>query len=228
MQLSLQVIYKEFQIQVWMRMICILGLDREIENRIELENGKEIVGIKKKTRRQRNQRRASASSESAGMNVPVGVSQFSQVHTQPLGVQPTKKASLKHDKTLFLVLLSMLGLLCLLNLFLIYKIWGLERKISMKSENLPSFKGFEQPSTSSDWVDILHKQEILHNQDLAGWRAAVEAASKLLQQTENSMLRMTQGFNRDLNRKLLKQLLKMEEDTHGKVMFKDEILEQEL
>eukprot|EP00092_Neocalanus_flemingeri_P103485 GFUD01132440.1.p1 GENE.GFUD01132440.1~~GFUD01132440.1.p1 ORF type:complete len:529 (-),score=119.34 GFUD01132440.1:262-1848(-) len=205
------------------------GLDREIENRIDLENGKE-VGIKKKTRRQRNQRRASASGESVGVNVPVGISQLTQGNSQPLGAQPGKKPSLKHDQTLFLVLLSMLGFLCLLNLFLIYKIWGLEAKISMRSDNLSSFQVFEQqpPSTSSDWLDILHKQEILHNQDLAGWRAAVEAASRLLQQTENSMLRLTQGFNRESNRRLLKHLLKLEEDTYGKAMFKDEMVEQEL
>jgi len=207
------------------------GLDREIENRLEGENGKELVGIKKKTRRQRNQRRASASGESVGVSVPVGISQFAQGNSQPLGSQPNKKPSLKHDQTLFLVLLTMLGLLCLLNLFLIYKIWGLESKISLRSENFSSFQVFEQQqqaSSSRDWLDVLHKQEILHNQELAGWRAAVEAASKLLQQTENGMLRLTQGFNRETNRRLLKQLLKLEEDTYGKAMFKDDLVEQEL
>lgn len=205
------------------------GLDREIEQRIELESGKEIVGNKKKTRRQRNQRRASASSESVGPSVPVGVSQFPQVHVQPMGAQPTEKASLKHDQTLFLVLLSMIGLLCLLNLFLIYKIWGLESKMSMKSEKLSGFQSFgsNDPSTSSDWLDILHKQEIVHSHDLNGWREAVETAAKLLQQTENSMLRLAQGFNRESNRRLLKNLLKYEEDMYGKAFFKDAI-EKEL
>ena len=50
----------------------------------------------------------------------------------------------------------------------------------------------EEPGTSSDWLDVLHRQEVLHNQDLAGWRAAVETAAKLLQQTEGSMLKLSQ------------------------------------
>ena len=116
-----------------------------------------------------------------------------------MGAQPTEKASLKHDQTLFLVLLSMIGLLCLLNLFLIYKIWGLESKMSMKSEKLSGFPSFgsDDPSTSSDWLDILHKQEIVHSHDLNGWREAVETAAKLLQQTENSMLRLAQVIRLD-------------------------------
>ena len=51
---------------------------------------------------------------------------------------------------------------------------------------------FDKPSTSSDWLDILQKQEILHNQDLANWKTAVEAAARLLHQTENSMGRLNQ------------------------------------
>ena len=90
----------------------------------------------------------------------------------------------------------MLGLLCLLNLFLIYKIWGLESKIMRQSGSESSFQDMvaEEPGTgtSSDWLDVLHRQEVLHNQDLAGWRAVVETAAKLLQQTEGSMLKLSQ------------------------------------
>merc|ERR1719312_270770 len=206
------------------------GLEKEIENRIAEETGKEVIGNKKKTRRQRNQRRASASSESV-LGAPVGqvFSQVSQVFNQPKVTQPNPKSSLKHDQTLVLILLSMLGLLCLLNLFLIYKIWGLESKMAMKSETFSSFhdKGLKEPSSSSDWLDVLHKQEVLHNQDLAGWRAAVESATKLLQQTENSMIRLAQGFNQESNRRLLQNLLKYEESTYGK-MFKEETAQKEL
>jgi len=206
------------------------GLEKEIENRIAEETGKEIIGNKKKTRRQRNQRRASASSESVlGAPVSQVFSQVSQVFSQPKVTQPTPKSSLKHDQTLVLILLSMLGLLCLLNLFLIYKIWGLESKMAMKSETFSSFhdKGPREPSSSSDWLDVLHKQEVLHNQDLAGWRAAVESATKLLQQTENSMIRLAQGFNQESNRRLLQNLLKYEESTYGK-MFKEDTAQKEL
>lgn len=204
------------------------GLEKEIENRIAEETGKEPMGIKKKTRRQRNQRRASASSESV-LGAPAGVSQLSQVFTQPKVCQPVQKTSLKHDQTLVLILLSMLGLLCLLNLFLIFKIWGLESKMAMKSETLGNFheQSIKEPSSRNEWLDVLHKQEVLHNQDLAGWKAAVESATKLLQQTENSMLRLSQGFNQESNRRLLQNLLKYEQSTYGKI-FKEDIVKKEL
>ena len=167
------------------------GLDREIENNLEMANGKDL-GVKKKTRRQRNQRRASMSGESVGVNAPVGISQFAQANNEPMRAQPMKSQSLKHDQTLFLVLLSMLGLLCLLNLFLIFKIWGLEDKISRREDVSIFPDPDEQPDSSRYWVEILHRQELLHNQDLASWRAAVETAAKLLKQTEHSFLRLAQ------------------------------------
>ena len=168
----------------------IPGLEKEIDSRIEAELGKDIVGNKKKTRRQRNQRRVSASSESVG----VVVGQPSQMYGQSKTTQPVQKSSLKHDQTLFLILLSMIGLLCLLNLFLVFKIWALESKMAMTSEHFANSvnTGAREPSSSSEWLDILHKQEVLHSRDLAGWKAAVESAAKLLQQTENNMLRLSQ------------------------------------
>jgi len=202
------------------------GLEKEIETRIEAEMGKEMVGNKKKTRRQRNHRRVSASSESVGMAVGHTSQMYGQSKTTQ---QPVPKSSLKHDQTLFLILLSMIGLLCLLNLFLVFKIWALESKIAMTSESFVNFgsPGTREPSSSSEWLDILHKQEVLHSQDLAGWKAAVESAAKLLQQTENNMLRLSQGFNRESNRRLLQNLLKYEENTYGK-MFKEDLVETEL
>jgi hypothetical protein len=157
-----------------------------------MANGKD-PGVKKKTRHQRNQRRASMSGESVGVNAPVGMSQFAQASNEPMRIQPMQGQSLKHDLTLFLVLHSMLGLLCLLNLFLIFKIWGLEDKISRR-EDVSIFPDpdEQQPDSSRYWVEILHNQELLHNQDLASWRAAVETAAKLLKQTEHSFLSLAQ------------------------------------
>merc|ERR1719318_1212760 len=124
------------------------GLSREIENNLEMANGKDPV-IKKKTRRQRNQRRASMSGESAIVNnAPVGISQFAQANHEPMRTQPLKSQSLKHDQTLFLVLLSMLGLLCLLNLFLIFTIWGLEDKISRRADVETAAKMLKQTENS--------------------------------------------------------------------------------
>jgi len=207
------------------------GLDREIENRIEQEAGKEAV-TKKKTRRLRNQRRTSASSESVVTNVPIGVNQYPQVHPQHNSMKlynEKNEKSLKHDQSLFLVLLSMLGLLCILNIFLIYKIWGLENKMLMKTETeTVSNLIFDKPSTSSDWLDILQKQEILHNQDLANWKTAVEAAARLLHQTENSMGRLNQAFTQESNRRLLKELLKNEETFENNPFFDRDIGKREL
>ena len=127
----------------------------------------------------------------------------------------------------------------LLNLFLICK----EDKILSK-EDVSIFPDpdEQQPDSSRYWVEIMHRQELLHNQELASWRAAVETAAKLLKQTEHSFLRLaqvmhiwnkehfftfhvvSQGFNQENNRRLLKLLLnKMDEDTFGKLDREDDL-----
>jgi hypothetical protein len=57
----------------------------------------------------------------------------------------------------------------------------------------------------------LREQETQHHRDLQAWRTAVEAASNLLQQTENTMQKLSQSFDRETNWQLLKTLVRLEE-----------------
>ena len=80
---------------------------------------------------------------------------------KPFDVDAGKKSSLRHDQTLFLILLSLLGFLCILNLFLIHKIWGLEYKMSMKHQSLNlKVLQYDPPSSASDWLHLLERQEV--------------------------------------------------------------------
>jgi len=189
------------------------SLEREVEGK--LEEAKVEGGQKKKTRRQRNQqRRASASEQSS---VVSGAPQVPHVRGVNPVKQQQKQSTMTGEPTVFPVLMILLGVLCLVNFTLVIKIWGLEDKLATRqSSNMwdsPPVRG-----GGGDWVDVLRKQEIQHNQDMANWKASVEAASLLLRQTEQNIVRITQeSFNRDLNHQLLKHILKLEEDTFRKV-----------
>ena len=129
------------------------------------------------------------------------------------------------------LLMLMLGFLCLLNMFLVLKIWGIEQKLAYKFDSLPSLQdaSLQAPRTASDWLDILQKQESLHTQELTSWKVAVEATSKLLHQTENSLLAVADSFTTDTSNPMLKvkSLLKIDSDTYNKAV-PDHVIDNEL
>ena len=200
-----------------------------MENKQE-EEGKDLAaaGKKVKTRRQRNQRKASTSDVS---NNPGTVMQhhFLKRETNP-GPSIPETARVDNGRLLKL-LMFMLGFLCLLNMFLVLKIWGIEQKLAYKFDSLPSLQeaSLESPRTASDWLDILQRQESLHTQELTSWKVAVEATSKLLHQTENSLLAVADSFTSDASSQMLKMknLLKIDSDTYNKAV-KDHVIDKEL
>ena len=100
--------------------------------------------------------------------------------------------------------------------------WSLEDKISLKSESLSSYQLFrvEPPQRTSDWLEVLQKQELLYNQELANWKTAVDAASELLHQTETSMLGVARGFTSNSHNQIIRDLLNIEADTYKKAVLK--------
>ena len=200
-----------------------------MENKQE-EEGKDhaAAGKKVKTRRQRNQRKASTSDVS---NNPGTLMQhhYLKRETNP-GPSIPEMASADNGRLLKL-LMFMLGFLCLLNMFLVLKIWGIEQKLAYKFDSLPSLQeaSLEPPRTASDWLDILQKQETLHTQELTSWKVAVEATSKLLHQTENSLLAVADSFTTDASNQMLKvkNLLKIDSDTYNKAV-PDHVIDKEL
>jgi len=216
-------------------------LDREVENKQE-EEGKDHTGTagagkKVKTRRQRNQRKASTSD--ASNNPGAGHSNFTSTVMQQqhylkreTNPAPAIPETVRVDNgTLLKLLMLMLGFLCLLNMFLVLKIWGIEQKLAYKYDSLPSLQeaSLEPPRTASDWLEVLHKQETLHTQELTSWKVAVEATSKLLHQTENSLLAVADSFTSDASSQMLKMknLLKIDSDTYNRAV-PDHVIDKEL
>lgn len=219
------------------------ALEREIDNRL-VEEEKEGIGNKKiKTRRQRNQRRASASDLSnfnksgAGPVITQHPTQFTSTPTSTGNYYRNdvstnlshRLASHRNEHNLLNVLLLLLGFLCILNVFLVIKMWSLENKISDHSESLLSYPILkaESPKSTNEWLDILQKQEVLHNQELISWRTAVDAALKLLQQTERSMMGVADTFTVDTGGQIIRNLLKVDADTYKKAVLKH-VIDQDL
>ena len=209
------------------------ALDRDIEAKEEEEGKDHSAGKKVKTRRQRNQRKVSTSE--ASNNTGPGHSNFTsglqslylKKETSPATQSPAKARS--DNGRLLKLLMMMLGVLCLLNMFLVLKIWGIEEKLasSYKFDSLPT--RLESPKTASDWLDVLQKQTTLHTQELTSWKVAVEATGKLLRQTEESLLAVADSFTSEAGSQLLevKNLLKIESDTYNKAV-PDHVIDTEL
>jgi len=221
------------------------ALERDIESRIaqEEKNNSSNVGNKKvKTRRQRNQRRTSASdgnlSTAGGSGAgQVGVvssstmfrrqevAAFTNINTVTTGGTVDRR----EDGQLVKILLLLLAFLCLLNVFLVFKMWSLEHKLSVRSESLEDQRLFspEVPETPGDWLDVLRRQEARHREELSNWRIAVDAASSLLQRTENSMLGLASKFTSEQNSQILNNLLKINADTYKTAVLKN-VIDKEL
>ena len=207
-----------------------------MENKQE-EEGKDHTGAGKKvkTRRQRNQRKASTSD--ASNNPGAGLGNFTTVMQQHYLKRETNpgpalpETARVDNGTLLKLLMFMLGFLCLLNMFLVLKIWGIEQKLAYKFDSLPSLEeaSLQPPRTASDWLEVLQKQETLHTQELTSWKVAVEATSKLLHQTENSLLAVADSFTTDASSQMLKMknLLKIDSDTYNKAV-PDHVIDNEL
>ena len=75
-------------------------------------------------------------------------------------------------------------------------------------------------------ISYVHCRQVLHTEELLGWKAAVEAATKLLQQTETNMLAVAQSFDRESNNKLLKQLLKPD-NTYQEKQVRNDVISSE-
>ena len=189
-----------------------------------------------KTRRQRNQRRTSASDGNTS-NTGAGqvgvvssstlfrrqeVAAFTNINTLSTGVR-------RNEGQLIKILLLLLAFLCILNVFLVFKMWSLENKLSVRSESLDSYPLFspESPESAGDWLDMLRRQEAKHKEELSNWRLAVEAASSLLQQTERSMVDLSSKFTSEQNSQILSNLLKVDADTYKKAVLKN-VIDKEL
>jgi len=184
------------------------SLDREVEARIEQEPGTESKA-KKLTRRMRNQRRSSVGGEGADASGIVPPSPLIRPRSDRK-VAPVEDQNT--DKMAGLLVL-LLVFLCFLNMYLVFKIWNLEDRITVPSLSLVerAYRPPLQSSGGNSWMEVLREQEVQHHRDLQNWKSAVDAASKLLQQTENTMMKLSQSFDRETNWQLLKTLVKLEE-----------------
>jgi len=183
------------------------SLDREAEARLEQEPGVESKA-KKLTRRLRNQRRSSVGGEGADTSGALPPSPL----LRPRPVRRAAPVEERSTEKMAGLLVVLLFFLCFLNMYLVFKIWSLEDRIVVPSLSLAE-QSYRPPhqSGSNSWMGVLREQETQHHRDLQAWRTAVEAASNLLQQTENTMLKLSQSFDRETNWQLLKTLVRLEE-----------------
>lgn len=161
---------------------------------------------KKKTRRQRNR--------NSSLTEP---GQLSTTSTSKKAVSPApphrtiKEVEPVNHRQNY-ILLCILCLLCVINVLLIYKIWILEHQITSKIDLFDNFEHVEKagggdPRTPEEWLLLLQKQEEQHNKDMQNWQNVVKSASRLLQQTENTMTSFSKSFQAETNRKLLQHFL---------------------
>ena len=129
------------------------------------------------------------------------------------------------------ILLLLLAFLCILNMFLVFKMWSLEDKLSVRSESLEDIHhrmfSPEVPESPGDWLDVLRRQEARHREELANWRIAVDAASSLLERTERSVLGLASKFTGEQNSQILNNLLKINADTYKTAVLKN-VIDKEL
>ena len=231
--------------QMYFYMFYASALERDIEARIaeEEKNNSSNLGNKKvKTRRQRNQRRTSASDGNVSTAGGSGAGQvgvvsssavfrrqevaaFTNINTVTTGGAGARR----EDGQMIKILLLLLAFLCILNVFLVFKMWSLEQKLSVRSESLDEQRLFspEVPETTGDWLDVLRRQEARHREELSNWRIAVDAASSLLERTERSMVGLASKFTSEQNSQILNNLLKINANTYKTAVLKN-VIDKEL
>ncbi|XP_040575774.1 protein Aster-B isoform X3 [Lepeophtheirus salmonis] len=121
-----------------------------------------------------------------------------------------KSFSLLGSFPLKLIITLLIGLF-LTNLLLFFKVWTLESKLSSASrggsgegssasyslngyssyylfqEDLLKLSSLPSPQTKEEWIQLLQKQELIHQIELGKWIEMLEHAMSILRNTENSL-----------------------------------------
>ena len=122
-------------------------------------------------------------------------------------------SSITFNDLLVRIILTLLTGLLLSNSVLFYKLWILEeglienqgsrvhqdfydttksRKVGTENDT-PSYEKVKHPNfqtikTTSDWLQLLHRQEVAHQLELEKWHAILGAATELLRQVCNNII----------------------------------------
>ena len=122
-------------------------------------------------------------------------------------------SSITFNDLLVRIILTLLTGLLLSNSILFYKLWILEegliesqgsrvqqdfydttksRKVGTENDT-PSYETVKDPNfqtikTTSDWLQLLHRQEVAHQLELEKWHAILGAATELLRQVCNNII----------------------------------------
>ena len=122
-------------------------------------------------------------------------------------------SSITFNDLLVRIILTLLTGLLLSNSILFYKLWILEegliesqgsrvhqdfydttksRKVGTENDT-PSYEKVKHPNfqtikTTSDWLQLLHRQEVAHQLELEKWHAILGAATELLRQVCNNII----------------------------------------
>ena len=122
-------------------------------------------------------------------------------------------SSMTFNDLLVRIILTLLTGLLLSNSVLFYKLWILEegliesqgsrahqdfydttksRKVGTEHDT-PSYETVKDPNfhtvkTTSDWLQLLHRQEVAHQLELEKWHAILGAATELLRQVCNNII----------------------------------------
>ena len=125
-------------------------------------------------------------------------------------------SSMTFNDLLVRIILTLLTGLLLSNSVLFYKLWILEegliesqgsrahqdfydttksRKVGTESDT-PSYETAKDPNfhtvkTTSDWLQLLHRQEVAHQLELEKWHAILGAATELLRQVCNYIIEIS-------------------------------------
>ena len=125
-------------------------------------------------------------------------------------------SSMTFNDLLVRIILTLLTGLLLSNSVLFYKLWILEegliesqgsrahqdfydttksRKVGTENDT-PSYETVKDPNihtvkTTSDWLQLLHRQEVAHQLELEKWHAILGAATELLRQVCNYIIEIS-------------------------------------
>lgn len=99
---------------------------------------------------------------------------------------------LKHEKLFSWIVIAMLIALIVINIFLYYKLRGLEEIADSvdASDYILKYttKNGNPPETHADWIHLLQQQEIYHAKEVQHWNGLLQSSIEMLRKVEGTLM----------------------------------------
>lgn len=130
-------------------------------------------------------------------SVKGSLSESPALHKEPSTIRPydiptvLAGEKLKHEKLFSWIVIAMLIALIVINIFLYYKLRGLEEIADSvdASDYILKYttKNGNPPETHADWIGLLQQQEIYHAKEVQQWHGLLQSSVEMLRKIENTL-----------------------------------------